>query len=155
MGVSSWARCWHLPRQASGFRVQGPRFRVQGSGCWVENAGFRVQGSGCRVQGAGFIFQGAPRTLASIGMQRRRSTTRNRSCGNFVTCFFFAFVTSPRRSLSLELNDARVYEPQIRARLAGISSPAPRRERGLVFKAHRWLYHSTRGSRVIKKMNQT
>ena len=25
---------------------------------------------------------------------------------------------------------------------------------GLVFKAHRWLYHSTLGSRVIKKKNQ-
>jgi len=34
-------------------------------------------------------------------------------------CFFFFFtlVTGPRRSLSLELSDTRVYEPQIRARL--------------------------------------
>ena len=31
--------------------------------------------------------------------------------------FFFTLVTGPRRSLSLELSDARVYEPQIRARL--------------------------------------
>ena len=31
--------------------------------------------------------------------------------------FFFTLVTGPRRSLSLKLSDARVYEPQIRARL--------------------------------------
>jgi len=30
--------------------------------------------------------------------------------------FFFTLVTGPRRSLSLKLSDARVYEPQIRAR---------------------------------------
>jgi len=31
--------------------------------------------------------------------------------------FFFTLVTGPRRSLSLELSNTRVYEPQIRARL--------------------------------------
>ena len=31
--------------------------------------------------------------------------------------FFFTRVTGPRRSLSLKLSDARVYAPQIRARL--------------------------------------
>jgi len=31
--------------------------------------------------------------------------------------FFFTLVAGPRRSLSLKLNDTRVYEPQIRARL--------------------------------------
>ena len=31
--------------------------------------------------------------------------------------FFFTLVTGPRRSLSLKLSDARVYEPEIRARL--------------------------------------
>ena len=31
--------------------------------------------------------------------------------------FFFTLVTGPLRSLSLELSDTRVYEPQIRARL--------------------------------------
>jgi len=35
--------------------------------------------------------------------------------------FFFALVTGPRRSLSLELSDTKVYEPQTRARL-GITS---------------------------------
>ena len=30
--------------------------------------------------------------------------------------FFFTLVTGPRRSLSLNLSDAPVYEPQIRAR---------------------------------------
>ena len=32
-------------------------------------------------------------------------------------CFFFTLVTGPSRSLSLELSDTRVYEPQIRATL--------------------------------------
>jgi len=31
--------------------------------------------------------------------------------------FLFTLVTGPRRSLSLELSDTRVYGPQIRARL--------------------------------------
>jgi len=31
--------------------------------------------------------------------------------------FFFTLVTGPRRSLSLKLSDARVHEPQLRARL--------------------------------------
>jgi len=31
--------------------------------------------------------------------------------------FFFTLVTGPRRSLSLQLSDTRVYEPQIRAHL--------------------------------------
>jgi len=35
-----------------------------------------------------------------------------------VVFFFFTLGTGPRRSLSLKLSDARVYEPQIRARLA-------------------------------------
>ena len=41
------------------------------------------------------------------------------------TCFFFLFfftlVTGPRRSLSLKLNDTRVYEPQMRTRLGTIA----------------------------------
>ena len=39
--------------------------------------------------------------------------------GHGRACFFFLFtlVTGPRRSLRLKLSDARVYEPQIRARL--------------------------------------
>jgi len=32
--------------------------------------------------------------------------------------FFFTLVTGPRRSLSLNLSDTRVYEPQLRARLS-------------------------------------
>ena len=35
--------------------------------------------------------------------------------------FFFTLVTGPRRSLSLELSDRRVYAPQIRARFPGKS----------------------------------
>ena len=37
--------------------------------------------------------------------------------GNLPTLFFVALVTVPRSSLSLQLSDTRVYEPQIRARL--------------------------------------
>jgi len=33
--------------------------------------------------------------------------------------FFFTLVTGPRRSVSIKLNDTRVYEPQIRARWQG------------------------------------
>ena len=40
-------------------------------------------------------------------------------CASSWLCFFFFFtlVTGPRRSLSLQLRDTRVYEPQTRARL--------------------------------------
>ena len=37
--------------------------------------------------------------------------------GFFFFFFFFTLVTGPRRSLSLNLSDTKVYEPQIRARL--------------------------------------
>jgi len=36
------------------------------------------------------------------------------------SCSSLLFVTGPRRSLSLELSDTRVYEPQIRARLGAL-----------------------------------
>jgi len=35
--------------------------------------------------------------------------------------FFFTLVTGPSRSLSLKLRDTRVYEPSIRALLAGLA----------------------------------
>ena len=38
-------------------------------------------------------------------------------CWTLLLFFFFTLVTGPRRSLSLKLSGARVYEPQIRARL--------------------------------------
>ena len=40
--------------------------------------------------------------------------------------FFFTLVTGPRKSLSLKLSDARVYEPQIRARLGTAASGCTR-----------------------------
>jgi len=83
---------------------------------------------------------------------------------------FFTLVTGPRRSLSLKMSDTRVYAPQIRgARLppplcmtcqgllckAGFEQLLHRNVQrfrgGLVCKAHRLLYHSTLGLRVIKK----
>ena len=36
---------------------------------------------------------------------------------NVLLLFFLTLVTGPRWSLSLQLSDTRVYEPQIRARL--------------------------------------
>ena len=51
-----------------------------------------------------------------------RSTTLTQLGGLFGDFFFFfTLVTGPRRSLSLKLNDTRVYEPQIRARLGTIA----------------------------------
>ena len=41
-----------------------------------------------------------------------------------VPFFFLTLVTGPRRSMSLKLSDARVYEPQIRARLGTRKSVA-------------------------------
>ena len=43
--------------------------------------------------------------------------------------FFFTLVTGPGRSLSLKLSDARVYEPQIRARLGTTTHSAGRSRR--------------------------
>ena len=45
--------------------------------------------------------------------------SRHRRPGTVLYTFFFFFtlVTGRRRSLSLQLSDARIYEPQIRARL--------------------------------------
>ena len=40
-------------------------------------------------------------------------------CSGASFFFFFTLVTGPRRSLSLELSDTRVCEPQIRARGSG------------------------------------
>jgi len=45
------------------------------------------------------------------------STSRNEIRFVLIFFFFFTLVTGPRRSLSLERSDARVYEPSIRARL--------------------------------------
>ena len=50
--------------------------------------------------------------------RRRRAGSRGYRMGEVplsVFFFFFTLVTGPRRSLSLNLSDARVYEPQIRA----------------------------------------
>ena len=47
----------------------------------------------------------------------------------FFFFFFFTLVTRPRRSLSLRLSDARVYEPQIRALSAQMTE---------VFLTHDW-----------------
>jgi len=98
--------------------------------------------------------------------------------------FFFTLVTGPRRSLSLQLSDTRVYEPRTRARLRYTATrrrrqtarPSAPRSRpnantstrsfflifivqrfrgGLVFKAHRLLCHSTLGWRVITKKKRS
>ena len=53
----------------------------------------------------------------------------------FIVFSFFTLVTGSRRSLRLELSDARVYEPQIRARLNVLGSGVGSRVQGL-FKAY-------------------
>ena len=48
----------------------------------------------------------------------RRGAERSVCPSAVAQCFFFfTLVTGPRRSLSLDLSDTRVYEPPIRARL--------------------------------------
>jgi len=53
---------------------------------------------------------------------KERSLTAGIPWMAVVLAVFFTLVTGPRRSLSLQPSDTRVYEPQIRARLG--SSPA-------------------------------
>jgi len=50
-------------------------------------------------------------------MRSPRSTMSRRSAQWSRSFFFVTLVKGPRRSLSLNLSDTRVYEPQIRARL--------------------------------------
>ena len=59
--------------------------------------------------------------------------------------FFFCFtlVTGPKRSLSRKLSDARVYEPQIRARLGRVQRVA-RVERSVRGELHREDGHHRR-----------
>jgi len=51
--------------------------------------------------------------------------------------FVFTLVTGPRRSLSLKLSDARVYEPQLRARLGTTTHFCAREPPGQSVPGHR------------------
>ena len=59
---------------------------------------------------------------------------------------------------SLELSDTQAYEPQIRALLGTASNFCEYEKqfrRGIVFEAHRLVYHSTLGLRVMKKKRRS
>ena len=85
------------------------------------------------------------------------------SLANPESIFFFTLVTGPRRSLSLKLSDTRFYESmslsfaakQVTRQHMGTPSVVQRFRGGLVFKAHRRVYHSTLGLRVTKKKQLT
>ena len=52
----------------------------------------------------------------------------------------------------MEVEEEEVWvEDELSEERREVALPAKWFRGGLVFKAHRWLYHSTRGSRVIKK----
>jgi len=55
-------------------------------------------------------------TLGSRVIKKKKKQASGEAFGA-TGVFFFKFVTGPRRSLSLQLSDTRVYEPQTRARL--------------------------------------
>ena len=76
---------------------------------WIPAFGFRLSGFGFRVSELGSTA-GVPQRQEEDGI-----CLWSRVSGFFF--FFFTLVTGPRRSLSLKLSDANVYEPQIRARL--------------------------------------
>ena len=101
------------------------------------------------------------REVGSPPRKRNRAKERQVAggrAGHFL--FFFTLVTGHKRSLSLKLSDTRVYAPQIRAGQEGFDRAVFQDLEGgsgvggthtLISKAHRWLFHSTLGSRVIQK----
>jgi len=107
--------------QGSGFRFQVSRFRVQGSGFRVQCSGFRVHGSGFRVQGVSTCP--ALGILPALGGYSSTLSLSKRA----TPCLFICAKTVKAHRL------------------------VQRFQGGLVFKAHRLLYHSTLGARVIKK----
>ena len=139
--------------QGVGFRVQGSGFRVQGSGFRVQGSGFRVQGAGFRVQGSGFRVQGG--TPPIDGPSRRaRHPCASGSKGNGLrlqglhSVDYDGFVASN----SGRLRDQIVRDGHIRpsrttrhpcASGGGLVLINVQWFRGgLVFEAHRLLYHS-------------
>ena len=64
--------------------------------------------------------------MAGSALLKARSQTVSRTlvATRCSLSLFFTLVTGPRRSLGLQLSDARVYEPQIRARLQVLSAGA-------------------------------
>ena len=83
-----------------------------------------------------------------------RRCPRGRGAGD-VFFVFFTLVKGPRRSLSLQLSDARVYEPQIRACPLPTGLPLPqcpflcRTVRRMV--EHRFQKGTTKSKSIIKE----
>ena len=74
-------------------------------------------------EGSGLLLvRGVVPTIYWISQPRQDGEAQTRDAarkgqGAVFFLFFFTLVTCPRRSLSLELSDTRVYAPEIRARL--------------------------------------
>jgi len=72
--------------------------------------------------------QEGERERGRTGERDRRTYTPHSHATYLSSCsccfFFFTLVTGPRRSLSLKLNDTKVYEPQIRAHDVGGTAAA-------------------------------
>jgi len=117
----------------SGFRVPGFEFRVSGSGFRVPGFGFRISGSGFRVPGSGFQVPGFGFRISvsgfrvpGFGFQVSGSGFRVQGVGRGTWAYTVVGVQLLRKNM--------------------------KRFRGrLVFKAHRLVYHSTLGWKVIQK----
>ena len=128
-------------------RVQGSGCRVQGSGLRVQGAGFRVQGSGSRVQGGGLKAEHTVSGAAESSTERRLSFAEvvflgctgewySPTCSEEDSCF---------RLIDCCITGSMLEMRQRRRRFSHLF------REGLVLKAHRLLYHSALGSRVITK----
>jgi hypothetical protein len=105
-----------------GVRIQGERFEVQGSWLGVSGAGWRVQCEGSTKMAT----RSWPRAAESVRVRWSRIGTAVRSSRNDPTC-------------SAEITSVNYFKNA-------------RRFRGrIVIKAHRLVYHSTPGWKVIKQ----
>jgi len=103
----------------------------------VPDSGFRVQGSGFRVQGSGFRVVGRWPGVASPQPSWTPPLSRR---GCISTCPFRLPLPPP---------------PRTRRHLRIGARNVKRFRGGLVFKAHRRLYHSTLDLRVIKQRRRS
>ena len=120
--------------QGSGFRVQGSGFRVQGS--WVPISGV--------LQREFFIDNLLVRIHVIIGMNRWTGLAPWEFEFPFPGSLTSTFLVHASPLLSIALDCSGLLRRNVK-RFRG----------GLVFKAHRLVYHSTLGLPVIKKRRRT
>jgi hypothetical protein len=138
-------------------RVEG--VRVKGVGLRVEGAGLRVWGVGLRVRGITFIFSMLADTPGfPPGNTTPEPWTRlpkvNQPC---TAAIFKSQQHSEERSIRSRPPPAiwrGTFGVQFSISEQLLSRNVERFRGGLVVKAHRSLYHSTLGSRVMKKKNK-